>query len=102
MMIAGPTSDATTGGDRDDDNELVALHDELREARQQVEQLSQAIETRDVIATAKGLLMAKERLSSTDAFEVLRRASQRENMRVREIAERMVAAHDERSSKPSS
>jgi AmiR/NasT family two-component response regulator len=85
-----PTSD----GDEHD-----TLRAQLRDARAEVDQLSAAIESRDVIATAKGLLMAQQHLSSADAFEVLRRASQRENVRVRDIAARMVQAHDVRVAK---
>jgi AmiR/NasT family two-component response regulator len=93
--------DPTRRDHQDLRRQLEELEGSLREAREQAEQLRQAIETRDVISTAKGLLMAKEQLSSGDAFEVLRRASQRENIRVREIAERMVEAHDERAQRKS-
>jgi AmiR/NasT family two-component response regulator len=44
-----------------------------------------------VIEQAKGMLMARSSgLSADDAFELLRRASQREDVRVRDIAQRIV------------
>ena len=102
-MTAGTGTGLLTGEDDFDPSRhdadglrqrLAQVDESLQDARSQVDQLTQAIETRDVISTAKGLLMAKEKMSSADAFEVLRRASQRENIRVRDIAERMVQQHD--------
>jgi AmiR/NasT family two-component response regulator len=100
VITVGHGRSAPHDGESDDD-EQAALRTRLSDAESQVEQLREAVESRDIIATAKGLLMAQERLSSDDAFEVLRRASQRENIRVREIATRMVQAHDARAGKPS-
>jgi len=56
------------------------------------EQLREAIESRDVIGQAKGILMAREKCTADEAFEILRRASQRENVKLRDIAAR-VAQH---------
>jgi GAF domain-containing protein len=54
--------------------------------------LSQAMETRGVIEQAKGMLMAQSpTMTADDAFDVLRKASQRENVKLREIAARIVA-----------
>lgn len=55
------------------------------------EQLGQAMASRATIEQAKGILMASEGCSADEAFDVLRRASQRQNVKLREIAERMVA-----------
>ena len=61
------------------------------EASQLGEQLSQAMRSRAVIEQAKGILMARSPdLSPDDAFDVLRKASQRENVKLREIAQRIV------------
>lgn len=60
-------------------------------ARLDNQQLLRAIETRDVIGQAKGVLMARESVSSDQAFDILRRASQRENRKLREIAAEIVA-----------
>jgi GAF domain-containing protein len=61
------------------------------EANQLSEQLNQAMRSRAVIEQAKGILMARSPdLGPDDAFEVLRKASQRENVKLREIAQRIV------------
>jgi transcriptional regulator with GAF, ATPase, and Fis domain len=46
-------------------------------------------EGRDVIGVAKGLIMARSDVGEDEAFEMLRRASQRMNVKVREVASRM-------------
>ncbi|MFP5318157.1 MAG: GAF and ANTAR domain-containing protein [Acidimicrobiia bacterium] len=53
-------------------------------------QLHQALETRDVIASAKGVLMQSQCCTRNEAFDILRRASQRANRKLREIAEEVV------------
>jgi GAF domain-containing protein len=60
--------------------------------RDLVEQLNQALESRDVIGQAKGILMAREGLDADDAFEALRSASQQRNKKLRDIAREIVAA----------
>lgn len=61
------------------------------EASKLSQQLTEAMRSRAVIEQAKGMLMARSPdLSPDDAFDVLRRASQRENVKLREIAQRMV------------
>ncbi len=40
---------------------------------------------------AKGILMERERITADLAFEVLRRASQRMNVRLRSVAETLIA-----------
>jgi len=51
--------------------------------------LHRALSTRDVIGQAKGILMERQGLSAPEAFDVLRRASQRLNLRLTDIAERL-------------
>ena len=61
------------------------------EASQLSEQLTEAMRTRAVIEQAKGMVMARSpELSPDDAFDVLRKASQRENVKLRDIAQRIV------------
>lgn len=61
------------------------------QASQLGEQLSQAMQSRAVIEQAKGILMARSpHLSADDAFDLLRKASQRENVKLRDIAQRIV------------
>jgi len=62
----------------------------LRRAQELAQQLAQALENRDCIGQAKGLIMAAEGLSPDDAFDVLRRASQRSNRKLHEVAREMV------------
>jgi GAF domain-containing protein len=55
------------------------------------EDLSVALRSRAVIEQAKGMLMARsELLSADDAFDILRKASQRENVKLRGVAQRIV------------
>lgn len=53
-------------------------------------QLETALETRDVIGQAKGILMATRGITADQAFELLRDTSQRLNVKLREIADRLV------------
>jgi len=55
-------------------------------------QLRAAIESRQVIGEAVGILRHQSNLSSEEAFAVLTRASQRMNIKLREIARRIVQA----------
>jgi putative methionine-R-sulfoxide reductase with GAF domain len=61
------------------------------EGARRVENMERALASRDVIATAKGMLMARSELGEEEAFDVLRRASQRMNVKLREVARRVVA-----------
>lgn len=55
-------------------------------------QLEQAISTRHVIGEAMGILMGNHRLTEEQAFDVLRRYSQENNVKLREVA-RLVREH---------
>lgn len=52
--------------------------------------LEEALESRGVIDQAKGILMAREGCNADDAFDILRRASQRANRKVRDLAQEIV------------
>jgi GAF domain-containing protein len=54
------------------------------------EQLHAAVESRDLIGQAKGIIMAQARVGSDRAFEILRQRSQDSNRKLREIAEEIV------------
>jgi GAF domain-containing protein len=60
------------------------------DARLLNENLNQAMESRATIDHAVGIVMATGGKSSKEAFQVLVRASQRENRKLREIAEEIV------------
>jgi GAF domain-containing protein len=52
--------------------------------------LALALEHRDMIGQAKGILIAQDRVSSEEAFDILRRASQRSNRKVYDLAAEIV------------
>ncbi|MBV8997096.1 MAG: ANTAR domain-containing protein [Pseudonocardiales bacterium] len=52
-------------------------------------QLHEALASRDVIGQAKGILMERLRITPEDAFDTLRRTSQRLNLKLREIAQQL-------------
>ena len=52
--------------------------------------LTEALRTRELIGQAQGILMERERISAGQAFDVLRRASQHLNVKLREVAARLV------------
>lgn len=60
------------------------------DARDLASGLGEAMKSRAVIEQAKGKLMATGRYTADQAFEVLVTASQRSNLRLRDIADRMV------------
>ncbi len=60
------------------------------DARQLGEDMAQAMKSRATIEQAKGILMAAQRCGADEAFQILVRASQRENRKLREIADEVV------------
>jgi GAF domain-containing protein len=58
------------------------------------EQLTEAMHTRDLIGQATGILMERQAIDAAAAFESLVRASQRENVKLRDLARRIVGAHN--------
>ena len=53
-------------------------------------ELETALESRAVIEQAKGIIIATRRCSPDDAFDVLRRQSQHENRKLRDVAKEIV------------
>ena len=68
---------------------------QMGERDETVDLLSQGMVTRQVIGQAVGLLMAQRRCTAEEAFEMLKAASQRSNEKLRDVAARMVAGHEE-------
>ena len=60
------------------------------DAHQLSQNLAAAMQSRAVIEQAKGILMGAQRCSADEAFQILVRASQRENRKLREIADEIV------------
>jgi GAF domain-containing protein len=53
--------------------------------------LERKAQTRDLIGRAKGMLMAREGISDDEAFDLLRRASQRMRIKLTEVAEQVAS-----------
>lgn len=70
----------------------------LSSARRE-EDLERKAASRDVIGMAKGIIMGQQNVSDEEAFDLLCRASQRMNVKLRELAGRMV--HGRGVEKPS-
>jgi GAF domain-containing protein len=58
------------------------------------ENLREALESRDVIGQAKGILMVRRGCTSEAAFEALRKASMRRNVKLRDLADEVVYTGD--------
>lgn len=54
------------------------------------QQFQDALESRDIIGQAKGVLMVRRRITAATAFAVLVAISQRTNTRVRLVAEQLI------------
>ncbi len=112
FLTAGPAQSAgaltlysrTAGGLTADDRDaalLLVTHGSLAIARcRAVEQadlsrvdLNRAIESRDLIGQAKGILMKRQDISADAAFDLLRRTSQDRNVKVVDLARTIVARH---------
>ncbi|WP_447002223.1 ANTAR domain-containing response regulator [Saccharothrix isguenensis] len=59
-------------------------------ARRQAAELGQALTNRAVIDQAKGILMAVHEITADEAFAMLAERSQRENVKLRDLAQRFV------------
>lgn len=60
------------------------------EENRRIENLESALQSREIIGQAEGILMERERISAGQAFDILRRASQRLNVKLREVARNLV------------
>jgi len=71
----------------------IARWDEMRQLREAIEELQDALETRKVVERAKGILMEQLGLSENEAYVKLRTQSQQESKSMRQIAEAVITAH---------
>lgn len=67
----------------------------LSTAELQVAHLRKAIDSRDVIGQAKGILMQRRGITAEDAFDLLRRTSQDLNVKLAQLAETLATRHTE-------
>ena len=81
---------------------LLANSQSLREARRLSRQLTEALASRDAIAQATGVLLARGAADRREAFTVLAAAAQRSRRPVEEVARALVAAVTARNSGASS
>ena len=68
---------------------LSAAHLHENEERR-AENLHVALRTRELIGQAEGILMQREQITAHEAFDILRRASQHLNRKLREVAQDLV------------
>jgi AmiR/NasT family two-component response regulator len=54
------------------------------------ENLNAALGTRETIGEALGILMERERITADQAFDILRKASQHLNIKLRDVAQNLV------------
>lgn len=60
-----------------------------------IEQLQEALQSRDVIGQAKGIIQAREGVDADQAFERLRDMSQHRNVKLRDLAKAVVESPEE-------
>jgi hypothetical protein len=78
------------GSEAHDVGLLFAVHAAVAlQAAQTTESLPAALETRDIIGQAKGILMERQKITDDEAFQVLVRASQRLNVKLSVVARRL-------------
>ena len=66
----------------------------FHDSRQLVDHLSTALETRQLIGRAQGLLMSRFGYDSERGFDVLKASSQNTNTKLRDLAAMLISAHD--------
>lgn len=69
----------------------VALAIRLADREERSRHLEVALTSRSTIDQALGILMGQRRIAATEAFDILRRRSQRENVKLRDIAAGLIA-----------
>ncbi|SFW85605.1 GAF and ANTAR domain-containing protein [Amycolatopsis australiensis] len=73
----------------------LATTDAVTRAELEAANLRKAIDSRDVIGQAKGIIMARRGSTADEAFDVLRRTSQDLNVKLAEVARTLAARHTE-------
>lgn len=72
---------------------LVAAHAAVAFSdAKEIEQLTQALDTRDLIGQAKGILMERFKITPQQAFLVLTKASSESNIKLRDVAEHLASS----------
>jgi len=71
-----------------------ALRKELADVRCELNELSTTLQERKVIDRAKAMLMERQKLSESDAYARLRKAAMDKNLKMVEVAQRMLDVAD--------
>ena len=71
-----------------------ALRQELAQTQSELSELSVEVQNRKVIDRAKGLLMQRQNLSEDAAYARLRKAAMDKNLKIVEVAQRMLDVAD--------
>jgi GAF domain-containing protein len=66
---------------------------QMREQTDLADHLQSALDSRDVIGQAKGILMSRRGVDADAAFEALRAASQASNRKLRDVAQELLDRH---------
>jgi GAF domain-containing protein len=80
---------------------LSAAHT-LEDEERRIGNLHSALSSREIIGQAQGILMERERIAADQAFDVLRRASQYLNIKLREVAQALVDTGEKPDTGPGS
>lgn len=70
----------------------MARYSEFKSLKVEVDDLKDALETRKLVERAKGILMKRCKISEEEAFKLLQSHSQKENKKMREIADNIITA----------
>lgn len=76
--------------------------EKFERARSMVDQLTEALDSRDTIGQAKGILMTRHDLDADQAFDTLRAASQHRNIKLRDLAAMVITGDVEIDATPDS
>jgi len=68
--------------------------------QQHADSIIAALATRELIGQAQGILMERDRITADQAFDLLRRASQHLNVKLREVARRLVETGEQPDTGP--
>jgi anti-sigma regulatory factor (Ser/Thr protein kinase) len=80
---------------------LGAAEARAEDAAESERHLQEALASRGIIGQAQGILMERERITAEQAFEILRHASQDLNVKLRDVAQRLVDTGEDPRPSPS-
>ena len=79
----------------EEDGEVLAAHAAVAwDHATQERHLRDSVETRGLVGQAQGILMARYKITADDAFDLLRRASQKHNLKITDIARGVIHTGD--------